>query len=396
MNKSHTVNSPRAIVSASLMSAASVAIFLLTPLIVGRAMESSWQLSAEQASNLPAVYFLGYLSICLSGVLWIRRFNWKKIGILGYGLLIGGVLLCPFTNDIEIVTALFLIAGVGAGILYSLSTCAVADTRFPDRNFGIKIVAEQLLGASLMLTLPMLLSNSFQSLMMGLGCVLTALAISVVWLPAIGRDMSPNSSGVTTQRHNYSRMLIGLVSLLIFFGGLSGYWAFIERVADTRGLSQSDIGQALSLGIIGGGVGALSAAVVGGRFGNLIPMLLCALLLAIALWLLSLPFAFWQFAATAFLLSGAWNLSLVYQLAAAAEMDVDGRLTPLISASLAAGAMLGPLAAGSLLTNYGDDPNSGFNALAFMAMGCVIIALGLFTFLKLATLTKGQANTTPL
>jgi MFS family permease len=166
-----------------------------------------------------------------------------------------------------------------------------------------------------------------------------------------------------------------MASLLIYFGGLSAVWAFVERIADGNGIDAITIGQALSFGVIGGGVGAFIAAISGDRFGRVRPLFFSALIIAAALWIYNGSFSGITFAIVTFLFSGAWNYSLAYQLGIVASVDASGRYVVLMSAALASGAVLGPAVAGFLIND------GGFEKVHVMAIIAVAIATTAYIYL---------------
>ncbi|MDG1988234.1 MAG: hypothetical protein P8J18_09665 [Halieaceae bacterium] len=341
----------RVIFAASTVSASGAAIFLIMPLLIGVAIDELGFLN-EQAGFMTSSYFAGYLLICISAVFWMQRSQWRYVSIFAYSLLISGLLLSIVTKIYTLILIAFFISGCGGGILFGLCLCILAETDDPDRYFGVKLTAEQALAVILFLILPQYVIKSwgYTGLVVCLSLVFLFLASFIVWIPNQGtmRKSQQLDDGKT---HSSLPVWLGLLYLMIFMGGLSGVWAFVERMANNNGISAVNIGQALSFGLVGGGIGAFAAAVNGDKFGRTIPLILSLILLSIVLLILNTNFTSLMFALIIFIFTGLWNYSLAYQMGIVAILDASGQLTVLMSSSLALGAMIGPLIAGLIITD---------------------------------------------
>lgn len=361
--------------AASMISAAGAAIFLILPLLIGTATDTL-NLSSDQAGLIASSYFLGYMLICLSAVFWIHRANWQLVSIGGFFLLFAGLVISATMPDYTVILVGMFASGCGGGILFGLALCVIAETEDPDRYFGVKIVAEQILGAALLFSLPLLITNGggFRTLTLVTAAVVAGIGLVTWWIPARGR-MKTATEATTPQGYSTIPIWVGMLSLLFYFGGLSAVWAFVERIADGNGIDAITIGRGLSFGVIGGGVGALIAAISGDRFGRVRPLIFSVLIIASVLWIYNGTFSGLTFAILTFLFSGAWNYSLAYQLGIVASVDASGRYVVLMSAALASGAVLGPAAAGFLIN--GND----FSQVHVMAVIAVTIATAAFIHL---------------
>jgi|TARA_B110000211_G_scaffold219407_1_gene265125 predicted MFS family arabinose efflux permease len=359
----------RDVAAASVVSAAGAAIFLILPLIVGTATVS-WQLNSEKAGLIASSYFLGYLLICLSTVFWIYKVDWRHVSLVGFSLLGGGLVVSAFAQDYMILLGGMFVSGIGGGGLFALALCIIAQTENPDRYFGVKLVAEQLLGVALLFSLPLLIAAGygFSEVILATGCVLTALGIASFWVPR-ETDVSLELEGDDTKRAvSLLPLWIGLAALFVYFSGLSAVWAFAERIADGNGIDTVTIGRGLSFGLFGGGLGALAAALLGDRFGRTLPLALSALILAAVMWVYNAEFSGFTFAVATFFFSGAWNYSLAYQMGIVASVDVSGRFAVTMSAALALGAAVGPALAGMLVQQ------SGFGLVILFAIFAVFVS----------------------
>lgn len=374
------------VTAAALGSAASVTIFLLAPLVVGRAMSAPLSWDAEAAASLVSLYFFGYLGACLSAGLWAARFNWRILAVVSTLMLAMGIAATALVTEPAIAGGLFAMAGLGAGILYTLTTCVVAESHDPTRNFGIKIVAEQIIGALMILALPLLVGGSLKALLLPVAAIVLMLGITGYALPRGSVAMAQAADPAARANGGRGLRWTALLALFVFFGTLSGFWAFIERIGAEQGLGAKMISIALAIGVICGGAGAFLAALLGERFGRSLPVLVSAVVLVIAIAVLVRGSSQFGFVLALGALDLAWNLSLVYMLSTSSSLDMDGRLAPLLASALAAGAACGPMVAASAGTVFSGDADFSLLPSALLAVGGVLFAAALFRFLDGAAL----------
>lgn len=374
LQESVALEAPRAIdtwqtvTAAVLMSAASAAIFLLLPMLIG-SMVDDLGLSEQQAGYTVSSYFAGYMLVCLSGYFWIRQVNWRRLAMLGYGLLLAGLLTCGWSNANMLLVSMF-VAGVGAGILLGLGVTVISDMTNPDRIFGLQMLAQQALPASLLFALPALLpaDASFAALTTTIALVLAATAIAALGIPTTGRKQNTVRTLAFRWRLHW-RVVVVLVAIGLYFTALSAVWAFVERVADARGIIAEDIGRALAIALVGGAMGGIVAAVIAGRCSRAKVLLASSLTFLLVFWGYNTAFDLALFVLISVAFSFSWNVCMAFQQGLMASLDTGGRFMVLVPASISAGAMLGP-AVGGLLVGSG-----GYTLL----LGVMGVALVVFT-----------------
>jgi predicted MFS family arabinose efflux permease len=383
--EAHSVISKRAVFAASTISASGSAIFLIMPLLIGVASEDLG-LSKKDAGFVASSYFGGYLLICLSLVLWIQKVHWQLVTLSGYSLLISGLLLSVLSENYSFILLAFFIAGCGGGILFGLCLCIIAETDNPDRYFGVKLCAEQLLAVALLFILPLYVTNTwgFTGMAVCLSVVFMLLAFFAFWMPPRG-NRSTTKNSKTNSNYSTRAVWLSLFCLMIFMIGISGVWAFVERMANDNSIDAIEIGRALSFGVIGGGLGGFIAALIGNKFGRKIPLLLSVSILSTAFIVLNSDFSSFTFTLTCIALSGLWNYSLAYQMGIVADLDISGRLTVMMPSALALGAMLGPAIAGLVI--MGKD----YLYVHLIAFTCILFAT--LVFIPLSQNIEVQSET---
>jgi len=349
---------------------------MLLPILLGSAAKYL-SLNEEQAGLLASSYFAGFLLVCVSAVVWMRRVNWRYVGVIGSLILAVGLTASAMTASFQALLGTMAVSGVGAGILYALAICILSGTQNPDRNFGIKLLAEVILAALLLLILPMYVSElwGFKGLMMCVAAVVSVCGFAAFWLPVQGRKANERAGVEGTHLQKNGPIWLALMALMIYFAGLSGIWAFLERIGTSNGLAIETIGICLSLSLVGGALGAFCAAWWGERFGRTLPLILSTVLLMGGMVMYSTTQNVTAFAVASFVFAYAWNYGLPYQMGIVVSLDQKGSLAVLISSFLSLGAIIGPAVGGMLIVS------EGFAGL-YMAMGlAVVVGLGLFLLL---------------
>ena len=370
---SASVNSKLVIVVASIISALVVLYWQFMPVVLGSVAESRGY-SESELGFLASAYAGGLFLTTLSGVLWVRRYDWRLLIKAGSFISALAFLVPLFYESYELLLVCHLFASLGGGIGYGVTLSLLGDTNNPARNYAISFFAQVSLGIVATLALsniksPILALNSGFILMAAVMLLNIFLARYIPHKGAKTGRIPDLKSGTILPRKFAIPFL--LVAVLFVFIGDGAIWAFLERIgaaADSRSLG----GSLVSASLIGGVFGSLAGGVLGIRWGYLLPMTL-----AIAVSILSV-FMFagfgqpWVLILAALINGFGWNFGIAYRMGLVAELDVSGRYTVLVPAMQTLGNTIGPASAG-LLIEMG-----GFNYAYYFASAVWLIALALY------------------
>ena len=366
-------------VAACLLSAAGALFVNIMPIFLGSAAEQM-SLNDQQIGLLGSAYLAGFAIVAAASPFWIIRFNWQRLAFCSFVAVISLLVICAYSDQHSELLALLIGIGMGGGILYTLGIAIIAQCKDPDRGFGFKMVAEIGSGIILMIVLPAYVMEQwgFQGVIGGIALMLTVFAFAVIWLPKQGlsQQLSDTTSSPEVPGGSKLAAWIGLITFLVFFSGINGVWAFIERVGNDIGMDSVAIGNVLSLSLFMGGIGALVAGILGNRFGRMLPLIVGHLAMAFAVFLLATRGDHLSYAIAVCLIMGFWPFVMAYQMGLVVSADSTGRITVLISAALASGGAIGPGIAGFLKT--------GESYLPVYMMSGVLTLLSLAAFLWLA------------
>ena len=164
-----------------------------------------------------------------------------------------------------------------------------------------------------------------------------------------------------------------LLATLLFFGSASALWAFMERVGVYNNYDPERLGVLLSVTLVFAVIGSLTAAALGGRYGNIRPYLAGGLVYLAGVLLLAEPGSYEIYAVGACLLTGGIGFMLPIAVTEIADLDVDGRYIILSVPAIGIGAMIGPGIAG-VLTQEGS-----FLPLIVFGASTVLLSMILIT-----------------
>ncbi len=341
------------LVTACAIGTAGVIIFALLPLLLGTAADA-FDLNDSQVGFLGSAYVGGNTVVTALSFFWITRIDWRHVFVMGILLLVCGLLIAYFNPGYSGAIAGLSIAGLGSGFMYALSVAIVSEMQDADRKFGIKMVPEQGVSAILLFLLPslVLVHWGFPGFLLTLVAFFLLASPFLLKVPSHGRKQEILKNGGDSPVKPYV-VFIALLGLLLFFGGIAGIWAFMERFANDGDIDKSLAGQLLAVGVVSSAVGPVIPAVIGDRFGRVLPLLITASIVVVSLLLLATPLTLWKYGLVLVVLPAAWYAGMAYQMGVIAEADVTGQYSVLMSAALGLGATLGPALLGLIKTASG-------------------------------------------
>ena len=363
------VNSNKALSAAIILLVVAGTLWLIMPVYIGAAAESL-QLDESQLGALGFADFAGMAMASILALLWIRRIDWRYAAAAGLSVMLCGNLLSIFIDDFRALLTLRFVTDLGAGSVASVGLAALADSEKSDRNFGLAIAAQTLLGSLGLFGLPYLIT------IWGLDTVFVLLAVMAImvlpmvkWLPRFGK---PGDTRVSGKRGVLLFPMMGLVAMTLFFANVGAVWTYIERMGAHADLSATYIGKTLALANAIALFGALAAVWLGDRFGHFRPLLTVVLFQLLALALLNIEINAISYFVSLCIYAIFWNFTIPYQMTVTAQSDPTGRLIVLATAFHGAGAAVGP----GLVALF-ISPGS-FIAVYAVAAACSLLCFTLF------------------
>ena len=368
------IDSATVYVAAGLISGAGALFFNVMPVFVG-AVAGAFEVDASQLGDLVAVFNVGFTGAAVSAVAWIRRLRWKVVS--GTAVALATAILCAMSlaRDFPVLVALTGALGIAMGSLYALILAVLAESSQPDRAFGIKLGLETLPGAALLFALPVIVVPrwGFNGVLVVMAATTALLGLATYFLPenATVRASSSPARARSQAGTSRGRSALALASSLSFFTGIAASWAFLELLADAKGIASGSVGVVLGSGFVASGLGGFAAAAISRRYGRIPPMAAIILLNWLALWSLAgASLAAYAFGACAFLFTV--NFALAYTFGLTAEVDQHGGFVVLSAAALSTGAIVGPAIGGRIVEA------GGFGGLLAFSAACSLVSLAAY------------------
>ena len=356
------------------LGAVSVASFNIQPMYLG-ALADHLRFSAEQLGLIAGAEVAGSALAGIAATQWVRRWPWRRMALLALMALVTGNTVSALISDFGTLIAVRFMTGFfGIGTGYALAIAALSDTVKTERNFSIAIVAQVILAMIGFTWLPSAIgAYGVAAVFLPLAIISLLMIPSLRYLPPTGLGRAtPVNRGAVAPR---AAIWLALGCQFFWYLGLGGVWAFVERIGAQAGISPQEVGNALALGMFVGLGGALMAAVIGNRFGRVLPFALAMLGQVIAITLLrdlqSPPLLIFAIC----LYNGSWNFALPYLFATAAMSDSSGKRVVLMSTAQAVGLTLGAATAGMVIGQF------GLVAVTYQGAGSALGALAAFLIL---------------
>jgi len=306
----------------------------------------------------------------------VSRLN-LRIGIaLGLVMIILMELASSMAGDIMAMCIIRVVDGVGAGFVAGLSLAGLAATRNPDANYGLGITIQFVLGAVLYLALPYITPVTGAGIVflllaaMGVSCLLL-----VGNLPVSGH--ADNLSDAGAPRLFRWSVIMTLGAILLFYIFNNGVWAYLDRIGVAAGIPVETVGQALSVCMLGGILGAVLSVFAGGRFGRAVPIAVSLITFMIGTAMLAVPFGTSTYFVAAFLMNSSLAFCIAFLLGTCAALDTIGRVVVLANMMITLGMAVGPALAANLL-NGGDYSRVLWVSVVGVGFSVVSILGGLF------------------
>lgn len=373
------INSRISIAVLVALGGVSAAILIVAPAIVG-AYITRLGFSPQQAGYLISADMAGMGLATLPALFWINRLNWQAVARTALLIAVAGNLLTASLDSFTPMLLIRLCTGLAAGTAMSVCLASIGLTRDPDRVFGFWVVGQLTIGAAGLALFPHILAlGGLPGIFVLLAVALLALTFFVRHLPVSGAREKPNAlqSAEAFVKYRLIFAACGILGVLCFYIGLSGIWAFLERIGVANQLDGGFISYALSLASLAGIAGALTASALSSRWGRFLPSAAGFGIILISFVLLLSKLESETYLLAACLFKYAWTFILPYLLGSITAIDSTGRIILLANIMIGGGLALGPAIAGTLIGSGGYQPVIWLG-LAFMSL-CFVFFLPLVT-----------------
>ena len=330
-------------------------------------------LTGDQAGFVAASEMAGIALTTFLTSLVSHRWRWQPLLFGATSLALLGNMGCVAVDGFGWLLVMRFVAGLGGGVLISISFTAIGETRDPDRAFGFFMMWVLLYGAIGLWGMPRLLDLAgLRGLYLAVATVILVGLASVRSMPiragGSAPDMTDHADAGTGQRR------LMALSFFLFFLAAGILWAYLSLIGTAAALLPQTVANAIALSQATGVFGAMLPGLIGARYGRLIPLMTsiggCALASAVlrpgtiggAL----------GFTLLVCIFNFAWNVAQPIFLAAGSALDRTGRLVAHMVTMQMLGLAVGPFM-GAFLTSAGNGAVSAIAALLFGVAAIVVL-----------------------
>ena len=370
-NSSIDANDGRALATACFLMAVGGLEFSIMPLFLG-GMATHLLFSEQQVGFIGSAYLIGFTLTSFSAVFWSRRINWRSAILIAAVVAFVSYGIATATGSLLMILVLIFSVGCSRGVFYAISICSLGDREMVERSFAWGSVATMVLAGLGMLVLPYIMQKwLIYGLLIPVMSVSVVAAVLVRWLPV--RSRKRDNPTQSTQSGKTLQVFLGLLGLLIFWIGMCGIWAFLERIGNASGLSPQSIGTVLAVSYVAVILVAFLAAWLGDRIGRAAPIFIGMATMLAGIVYMDRTLTFVAFMSASILFQTGWIFCYPYMMAVINKADISGRFVPLIAAAQGLGASLGSGLGGSL-----HAAGEGYSALYRMGVIALLVSLVMF------------------
>jgi predicted MFS family arabinose efflux permease len=374
----------------TLLVVASVteAMFLLLPSFVG-ALDDVLHFTAERTGLLGSADLAGIALATATGPWWLRRVSWRRVVLISLGtfLVING--LCFGVISFPILLGLRALAGIAAGMAYVVALAGIVDTRAVARNTALLVFLQVVFAAAGVYALDAV------SIPWRLDAVYIYILVWAVPTLALCWRYFPEDPGDRVQAGavNWRRVAAPggavLIGTALYFLMIGGVWGYLEGIARAAGLTLSETGAALSIGLVISLVGPAIAAWLGLRLGRTLPLMITGIVQVASLYFL-IQLEHFSNVVIAFYIVNTifqlfWNYIIAYFIIIFNDIDASGRFVALYGMASHLTLAIGPYLGAFLIRD------GGYAALLWFGIGAVVICFGSF-LLAVKLISKAETS----
>ena len=342
------------VVAAIVLSCAGVfMVFGMPSFVFG--LISILEFSQSQANLISSAEIAGMALSSLLSILWIGRFNWRKVALCALLAIVLGNLISPFISDSQLLVSIRFLAGlVKHGTAFALGIAAISSTSEPDKNFGFPITSQVVMGALTLFFAPKLIAAYGIAGMCFPAAILACIAMTLTSRLAQSGGVQAHGSDANQTTGlsfigKYGLPIAGLLVMIAWQMGVGPFFNNLFPFGISINLDPSEIGTALFLSTGLSIIGPLSASALASKVKRVIPVCLALAVQLLVVLSFQGEMTWAGFAIRAILFQTAWNFTGPFLMGMIATMDNTGRFSALIPASQLGGIAIGQAIIASLV-----------------------------------------------
>ena len=365
------INHPRTLTAAILVAVIGPEVFIVQPAFV-QGLVAHLGFSDVQAGYVASAEMWGIALTTLLMSVTGTRVDWRALLLVATLVIVVGNLGSLATNALVPFSTWRFVAGLGCGVLVSLSFTMIGLSANPDRNFGFLVGAVLSYGAIAFSLMP----SAFDLVGMK-GVILFFALFPLSALPLLRHLPGSGQEHVEAEADavdlGVSLKILGVATMFVYFVAQGAVWAYLFLIGLAGGVGEQAVANGLTVSQFLGIAGAMVPALLGGRYGRIAPLCLGLLGGMVPLFFIYGTFSAMVYGVVVCAYNFAWNMTHPYLLASMASFDRRGRLVTHAVGAQMLGLAIGP-AIGAFLVDGG-----GYGRV--LTVGVSLFALAWLTIL---------------
>ena len=346
-----SVDSWQTITSGIVLGTIGVLSFIVQPGLV-QGFVTELGLSEAVANELAFSEMLGLaLTTCLS-IVMTRKLNWRWMLSVALVIAVIGNLTSLLLLKSHLLGFARFTAGLGEGVVISLSFTIIGLTKRTERNLALYLVLLLSYGALGLWLMPLAFDRIGLEGIFAIWAILTALSLVCVrYVPQSSQDhITPRETAVTISATMRGLALLGV---LLFNLAIGIAWANLFLIGMLIEPDEQKIANALLLCQFIAIGGAVIPVFLEQKLGVIVPIAVCILGSAAFMSLLLGNPDYLVFTIVVCVFNFLWNMGLPFILSSVGEMDLSGTMVTIAIAIQMTGLGFGPLLAAFVLGQQG-------------------------------------------
>ena len=313
----------------------------------------------------------------------------RKLAFTGVILALAAHGLSLAADTFQVFTLCRIVAGIGEGMAFAAANITGAAVKNPDRVFAQAQLASMSVVVVLLFAVPEI--TALYGFRVSIGAMILALIVSTPLIARLPVTNTGNDAISAGKARHYPLPLLGIGILIAFtLVNLSdiGIWVFSERIATQIGITPDAVSWSLGAASILAMGGPLLAALLGDRFGIVIPLTAGLVLEGCSALLVVYATGPISYSAGLVLLLISIGFLYPYFLGVLARLDEHGSWTTLSGTVVSFAMAVGPVISGLVAAQ------AGYISVGWFTVGFCIVALSIL-LAALQSLNRCRTSKTP-
>lgn len=284
--------------------------------------------------------------------------------------------LSLIADTFQVFTLCRIVAGVGEGMAFAAANIAGAAVKNPDRVFAQAQLASMSVVVVLLFAVPEI--TALYGFRVSIVAIILTLILSIPLIAQLPVTNTRDVAVSTGKARHYPLPLLG-ISILIAFTLVNlsdiGIWVFSERIAAQIGMTPDAVSWSLGTASILAMGGPLLAALLGDRFGILVPLTAGLVLEGCSALLVVYATGPISYSAGLVLLLISIGFLYPYFLGVLARLDEHGSWTTLSGTVVSFAMAVGPVISGLVAAHAGYITVGWFTVGFCIAALCILLAV---------------------